>query len=107
MVGQTKYTPLIEQVHAYIQQATRDIVPPAHRGVALVRKKMSVFTFGICQAVAVRASADCEELYYQCLLKGGLERHAARVVVERTCLEFMRKEYGEPCFNAGKQFVIN
>lgn len=107
MVDKDNLNLLCESVHKYIQLATQDMVPPSEQDTALVRKKMSVFTFGICTAIATQESVDCGELYYQFLLKGGLNSHAARVVVERTSMEFAQKEYGEKCFNAGKKFANN
>ena len=107
MVDKAKLDLLCERVHAYIQLATQELVPPPDQDAAIVRKKMSVFNFGICAAIATQESVDRDELYYQFLLKGGLNSHPARVVVERTNREFVQKEYGKKCFNAGKKFVNN
>ena len=96
---------LCDEVHAVIQQATQNVSPPEEKQAALVRKKMSVFTFGVCSVVAKRETVDSEELYYRYLLKGGLHSHQARIIVERTRLEFIQKEYGENCFAAGKLFA--
>ena len=99
------FNEMCDEVHALVDLATRNITPPKDDQAALVRKKMSVFTFGICSVIAERERVDNEELYYQFLLKGGLHSHQARVVVERTRLEFMQNDYGENCFTAGKLFA--
>ena len=98
-------TKMCDEVHAVVEKATLNLTPPRDEQAALVRKKMSVFTFGICSVIAQREEADSEELYYRYLLKGGLRSHQARIVVERTRLEFMQNDYGRDCFAAGNLFA--
>ena len=101
------YDAACQAVHNYILSVTQEFEPEKIKDVRLVRKKMSVFTFGICVALAEQASLVKEELYYRYLLKGGLKTHQARVVVERTSLEFLKKDYATACFDAGYQIVVN
>ena len=100
------YDKACDNVHAYIVSATKDINPGKIKDARLVRKKVSVFTYGVCSAVAEGASLDKDELYFRYLLKGGLASHQARVVVERTSLEFIKKDYAKGCFDAGYQNVM-
>ena len=95
-----------DNVHAFIVTATKNIDPESIQDARLVRKKVSVFTYGVCSAVAEQAGIDKDELYYRYLLKGGLATHQARVVVERTSLEFIKKDYAKGCFDAGYQNVM-
>ena len=101
------YDKACDNVHAYIVSATKDINPGNIKDARLVRKKVSVFTYGVCSALAEQASIDKDELYYRYLLKGGLTSHQARVVVERTSLEFIKKDYATGCFDAGYQNVMD
>ena len=95
------YDKACDNVHAYIVAATKNIDPESIKDARLVRKKVSVFTYGVCSALAEQAGIDIDELYYRYLLKGGLTSHQARVVVERTSLEFIKKDYAKGCFDAG------
>ena len=98
-----KYEQACNQVHGIILELTRELSPEKINDNRIARKKMSAFTFGLCTAIAKEKSLDAPELYYRYLLKGGLNRHSARVVVERTSLEFIKRDFGQMCFDAGAQ----
>ncbi len=100
------YEEAYNKVHEYILSVTKDFKPEKIQDTRLVRKKVSVFTYGVCVALAEQDSIDKDELYYRYLLKGGLKTHQARVVVERTSLEFIKKDYATGCFDAGYQLVV-
>ena len=63
------YDKACDNVHAYIVSATKEIDPGSIRDARLVRKKVSVFTYGVCSAVAEQSGIDKGELYYRHLLK--------------------------------------
>ena len=100
------YEETCNKVHEYILSVTEDFKPEKIQDTRLARKKVSVFTYGVCVALADQCSIDKDELYYRYLLKGGLKTHQARVVVERTSLEFIKKDYATVCFDAGYQLVV-
>lgn len=101
------YDQACNDVHEYILAATKGFETENIKDARLVRKKVSVFTYGVCVAVAEKVILDKDELYFRYLLKGGLKIHQARVVVERTSLEFIKKDYAKGCFDAGYQLVTD
>ncbi len=101
------YDSACQAVHQFITHATKELVPDKFSDVRLVRKKMSVFTYGVCAGYVEDTALDKDELYYRYLLKGGLKKHRARVVVERTGLEFKRQDFAKGIFEAGYEFVVN
>jgi hypothetical protein len=97
-------TALCEEVQRLLQVATHGLKPPSGSSET-PRRKMSVFTYGICLALARREQQEPAALYLEYLLQGGLSASAAQTVVERTTLKFMYTEYGPTCCQAGERFV--
>lgn len=98
---------LCDEVHAILQQATAEFVPPKAADAVLVRRKMLVLTFGVCTALAEQNELDSDELYYQYLRKGGLTSHWSRIVVERARLQYSKLDYGQICMQLGQALVEN
>lgn len=102
MSKQEKLQQLAEQMHALILRETQDLLPPTH-DVELIRKKMSVFAYGIATELSVAAAIDPEELYHHYLMQSGLSKHQAHVVVERTSLVHMQADFADECFQVGRK----
>jgi hypothetical protein len=95
---------LCDEVQRLLRLATDGLKPPSGSSET-PRRKMSVFTYGICLALARREAQEPAALYLQYLLQGGLSMSSAETVVERTSLKFMYTEYGPSCCQLGEQFV--
>ena len=97
-------TALCGEVQRLLRLATDGLQPPSGSSET-PRRKMSVFTYGVCLALARREAQEPAALYLEYLLHGGLSMAAAQTVVERTTLKFMYTEYGPSCCQLGERFV--
>ena len=108
MADQDSYMLLTNQVHELMQKVTADLSPDKVQDPETVRRKMSAFTFGLCDVLAEgMPDVDRGELYYQFLLRGGLKPGSAKVIVERTSNTVIKDKVGSRCFEAGKEVAAN
>lgn len=108
MADQDPYVLLTNQVHELMQKVTANLSPDTVQDPETVRRKMSAFTFGLCDVLAEDVpDANRGELYYQFLLKGGLKPGSAKVIVDRTNNTVIKDQVGLQCFEAGKQVAAN
>ena len=106
MADQDPYVLLTNQVHELMQKVTADLSPDKVQDPETVRRKMSAFTFGLCDALTEgMADANRGELYYQFLLRGGLKPGSAKVIVDRTSNTVIKDSVGSRCFEAGKKIA--
>lgn len=96
-----------ERLHNIITALTYEITPDQIKDEILVRRKMSVFTYGVCVAMANGHGLDAEVVYLNYLLKGGLKKHQAQTVVERTSHKFIYEDFGKECYSAGNQIDVD
>ena len=96
------------QVHELMQKVTANLSPDKVQDPEAVRRKMSAFTFGLCDALTEgMADANRGELYYQFLLRGGLKPGSAKVIVDRTNNTVIKDKVGSRCFETGKKVAAN
>lgn len=93
---------LCNTVHALMQDATTNLSIPSPEKARTARKKIAVFTYSIVREIAEEAGVNCEKLYEQYLLMGGLTQEQASIISRRTQEEFIFREFGEECIQAGK-----
>ena len=98
-----KLLELCDEIHAILQTATKSLQPPDSEQAELVRHKMLVITLGLCETFAKQHDVDSEALFHEYLVKGGLTKHWAHVVVERTQYQFSQQDYGAICLQLGQQ----
>lgn len=97
-------------VHAIMQNASAGLrIPEAHKA-QIVRKKISVFTYGlITELLKQDHSLDAGNVdlaYIQYLVIGGLQQKQAATVVNRTRDEFLNSAFGEECLQTASAVII-
>lgn len=96
-----------QKIQDIVVALTQDIEPQKITDQTLVRRKMSTFTYGLCVALANRHALDAENLYLHYLVQGGLSKHQALTVVERTSHTFIYEDFGKQCYAAGNQVDVD
>ena len=90
-------------VHTIMQCATKELLIPAEKEARVVRKKISVFTYGL---IAGLSMSDKDKVFKQYLVMGGLNTEQAEIIVNRTRDEFAKREFGEKCLRTGKDVAV-
>ncbi len=93
---------IAEKVHAIMQAVTKNLTIPDTKQASFVRKKISVFSYGIFVQLAEEANQDCDQAYSYYLTMGGLDKSQAATIVKRTRDEFSQMEFGEASMELGK-----
>lgn len=105
MSKQDNLDSLVEQLHFIMMHVTRNLGIPSAEKAEEVRMKMAVFTYGVATGLVTKTSENAKQLYFQYLHKSGLSEQRAHVMVERTSNLHMKKDFGPPCIQAGKDAV--
>ncbi|MGI9227569.1 MAG: hypothetical protein ACR2PU_02140 [Gammaproteobacteria bacterium] len=96
---------LCNEVHSIMMGATKDLPVPNPKNARDIRKKISVFTYGVISQLADQAEIDKDQVYEKYLVMGGLSTEQASIIVKRTRDEFLKREFGENCMESGKTAV--
>ncbi len=96
---------LCSKTHDILQAATSDLPIPADEKVRDVRKMISVFTYSLIKELSADVEVHEDDIYLRYLMGGGLSADQANIVVTRTRDEFVNREFGEACLQAGKEVV--
>ncbi len=96
-------------VHTIMQLASKGLLIPAEHEARVVRKKISVFTYGLITELSKQDNSkdniDVDLAYAEYLKMGGLDEEQAATVVKRTRDEFSDREFGEKCLHAAKNVI--
>ncbi len=96
---------LCNEVHSIMMHATENLSVPDPKLARDIRKKISVFTYGIVSELADKFKIDVDLAYEKYLMLGGLNTEQAKIIVKRTRDEFLLREYGENCMLTGRKVV--
>ena len=96
---------LCNEVHSIMMSATKDLPVPNPKYARDIRKKISVFTYGVISQLTDQAEIDKDQVYEKYLVMGGLSTKQASIIVKRTRNEFLKREFGENCMESGKTAV--
>jgi len=100
---------LLEEIcsttHDILQSATQDLPIPAQDKARDVRKMISVFTYSIIKELSRDVDVHEDDIYLRYLMGGGLNAEQGRNIVDRTRDEFVKREFGASCLQAGIEVV--
>ena len=96
---------ICSNTHEILQVATKDLPIPDQSRVRDVRKMISVFTYSIIRELANEQDVHEDDIYLRYLMGGGLSSNQAQTIVNRTRDEFLQREFGDDCIQAGKDVV--
>jgi len=96
---------LCNEVHSIMMGATKDLSVPDPKNARDIRKKISVFTYGVISQLTDQSEIDKDQVYEKYLIMGGLSAEQADTIVKRTRDEFSKREFGEKCMESGKTAV--
>ena len=96
---------LCNEVHSIMMGATKDLPVPNPKNAKDIRKKISVFTYGVISQLTDQLKIDKDKVYEKYLRMGGLSAEQAGTIVKRTRDEFLKREFGEICMESGKTAV--
>ncbi|MEM7401085.1 MAG: hypothetical protein AAF304_03960 [Pseudomonadota bacterium] len=97
---------ICSNTHEILQVATKNLPIPDKDRVRDVRKMISVFTYSIIRELAKEQDVHEDDIYLRYLMGGGLSSSQAHAIVNRTRDEFLYREFGDDCMQAGKEVVI-
>ena len=97
---------ICSKTHDILQAATKDLPIPDEVRVRDVRKMISVFTYSIIKELAKDQEVHEDDVYLRYLMGGGLNAEQAQTIVKRTRDEFVNREFGSDCLQAGKDVVV-
>jgi len=93
-------------VHTIMQLASKGLLIPVEHEARVVRKKISVFTYGLITELSkqeyVNNKLDVDVAYTEYLKMGGLNKEQAAIVAKRTRDEFSDREFGQKCLHAAE-----
>lgn len=96
---------LCNEVHSIMMDATKDLPVPDPKYARDIRKKISVFTYGVISQLTDQSKIDKDKVYEKYLVMGGLSAETAGTIVKRTRDEFLEREFGKNCMESGKTAV--
>jgi len=96
---------ICSQTHDILQIATKDMPIPAEEKTRDVRKMISVFTYSLIKELSAEIDVHEDDVYLRYLMGGGLSAEQGRTIVNRTRDEFVKREFGEQCLQAGADVV--
>ena len=92
-------------VHSIMQSATQDLPIPDPKKTRDIRKKISVFTYGVIIELTEKNTLNKDNIYRKYLMMGGLSNEQAKTIVTRTRDEFTQREFGADCLSAAHKAV--
>ena len=102
---EAKVLELCNTVHEILQHATKNLPIPDSQQTRDVRKKISVFTYGVIIELATENKLNQDIVYANYLMMGGLSSKQSNTIVARTRDEFTQREFGEQCILSAKKVV--
>ena len=96
---------LCNEVHTIMIDASKNISVPDSRNARDIRKKISVFTYGVITQLTENLEVDIDQVYEKYLTMGGLNRDQAQIIVKRTRDEFSKYDFGNQCMEFGRSAV--
>ncbi len=100
-----KIVEICNAVYGIMQIVTHDLPIPSSEKTRNIRKKISVFTYGIIIELTKELGVNEDSVYAKYLLMGGLNSEQADKIVARTRDEFCVYEFGDDCLKAANNVV--
>ncbi len=93
---------ICSKVHEIMLAVTKGLPIPDKNKARDVRKKISVFTYGVVKELSADHSVHADDVYLRYLMGGGLNAEQAHIIVDRTRDEFTQREFGQECMQLAK-----
>lgn len=93
---------ICDEAHEILLVATSNFSVPSEKQARDVRKKISVFTYGVIDGLASNSEFHKDEIYEKYLIRGGLSIEQAKIIVNSTRDEFSVRDYGNKLLQLGR-----